>query len=102
MAETGLALIVEDDEGVRFVLERALRAVGLQTVAVETVASGRDAVANHSFVCAFVDIRLPDGSGLDLAEEIANRRQRPCWQTPQSGTKPPHSTGLKHERSQRA
>jgi two-component system nitrogen regulation response regulator GlnG len=77
MADTALGLIVEDDEGVRFVLERALRAIGLQTVAVETVASARAAISAQSFVCAFVDIRLPDGSGLDLVPEIAARARRP-------------------------
>jgi two-component system nitrogen regulation response regulator GlnG len=77
MADSGLGLIVEDDPGVRFVLERALQAVGLKTIAVETLASARDTLSSHSFSCAFVDIRLPDGSGLDLASEIAARRQRP-------------------------
>ena len=77
MADTDLGLIVEDDPGVRFVLERALQAVGLQTVAVETLASARDAIGSQNFTCAFVDIRLPDGSGLDLASEIASRRARP-------------------------
>jgi two-component system nitrogen regulation response regulator GlnG len=77
MAESGLGLIVEDDPGVRFVLERALQAVGLQTLAVETMASARDVIGSKAFTCAFVDIRLPDGSGLDLATEIVGGKQRP-------------------------
>ena len=43
----------------------------------ETLASARDTLGSRTFSCAFVDIRLPDGSGLDLASEIAARKQRP-------------------------
>jgi two-component system nitrogen regulation response regulator GlnG len=68
---------VEDDAGVRFVLERALKAAGLEAVGVESLAAARVALAAQSFACAFVDIRLPDGNGLDLATEISSRRDRP-------------------------
>jgi len=71
------ALVVEDDEGVRFVLERALAGAGLSPRGAATLAEGRAALAAESFVCAFADIRLPDGSGLDLAGEIARLPERP-------------------------
>ena len=56
------ALIVEDDPGVRFVVERAVQAVGLVTVSAGTLAQARQALASQKFACAFLDIRLPDGS----------------------------------------
>lgn len=77
MAERLEALIVEDEAGVRFVLERALQAAGLSTVSAENVAEARTAIEQRQFVCAFADIRLPDGSGLDLAEQIAQLPNRP-------------------------
>ena len=77
MSEGPVALLVEDDAGVRFVLERALKTAGLSAMSVATIGEARAALSKHAFTCAFVDIRLPDGNGLDLASEIATRRDRP-------------------------
>lgn len=73
----GCALVVEDEEGVRFVLERALQQAGLRTVGVGSLAEARQAVQRERPVCVFIDVRLPDGSGLDLASEVAGRDPRP-------------------------
>jgi two-component system nitrogen regulation response regulator GlnG len=71
------ALVVEDEDGVRFVLSRALEAAGLQVALAATLGEARAAVAQESFSCVFTDIRLPDGSGLDLVKELAGQLPRP-------------------------
>lgn len=71
------ALVVDDEPGIRFVLERALRAAGLDPLGVGTLAEAREAIRTGTFACAFTDIRLPDGDGLDLAAELAALPKRP-------------------------
>jgi DNA-binding response OmpR family regulator len=58
-------LVVEDEAGVRRVLARALAAFGHVEVAT-TCAAARAALLTRPFDAVIIDVRLPDGSGLDL------------------------------------
>jgi len=75
-----LRILLLEDEGVnrslvRAVLSRApddaLRAA--QLVEAATIAEARELLARDRFHVALLDIRVPDGSGLDLARELAGR-----------------------------
>ena len=62
----GTILIADDEESIRWVLERALKQGGH---AVVTVGSGTDALSalrGRSFDVALIDIKMPDLSGLDV------------------------------------
>jgi two-component system nitrogen regulation response regulator GlnG len=62
----GTILVADDEESIRFVLERACTQSGHT---VETVASGTEALEalrNRRFDVALVDIKMPDLSGLDV------------------------------------
>jgi DNA-binding NtrC family response regulator len=59
-------LVADDEESIRWVLERACAQQGH---AVRTVASGNEALAalrSNAFDVALIDIRMPDLSGLDV------------------------------------
>ncbi|MFM2153384.1 MAG: hypothetical protein RL199_1819 [Pseudomonadota bacterium] len=71
------ALVVDDEPGIRFVLVRALRGAGLAAEEAANVAEARHRLADELFSAVFVDIRLPDGSGLDLARELSHLDPRP-------------------------
>ncbi len=71
------ALVVDDEPGIRFVLQRALAGAGLDVTATGSAAEARRAIEGERFVLAFVDIRLPDGSGLDVASDLARSPARP-------------------------
>src|SRR5439155_183953 len=63
---TGTILVADDEESIRWVLERALAQGGHRVV---TAASGTDALATlraESFDIALLDIKMPDLSGLDV------------------------------------
>jgi DNA-binding NtrC family response regulator len=84
MAERGEAgrgdnrvLVLDDEAGVRFVLERALSAAGLVPVPAASVAEARARASEGPLAAAFLDIRLPDGSGLEVAAELSRLAHRP-------------------------
>src|SRR5581483_2482350 len=63
---TGSILVADDEESIRWVLERACAQHGHT---VQTVGSGSEALAalrQGSFDVALVDIKMPDLSGLDV------------------------------------
>lgn len=62
-------LILEDDPHVGRAIEHALRPLSTTHWAT-TCAAAREAFASRKWCGAILDIHLPDGSGLDLLEEL--------------------------------
>jgi DNA-binding NtrC family response regulator len=67
----GRVLIVEDERLIRWSLRTALEAEGLEIVEAATVADGRAALAAADPDAVLCDVRLPDGSGLDVVRQVA-------------------------------
>lgn len=63
-------LIVDDDDLMRISLEDRLRMEGFNTCSAPDIASARDLMATRFFDLVTTDIRLPDGDGRALFEEI--------------------------------
>jgi DNA-binding NtrC family response regulator len=63
-------LVVEDEASIRDGLVRALRGSSLTVVAVGSLAEARAAIANRTCDAILLDLRLPDGDGLDLLAEV--------------------------------
>jgi len=68
-------LVVEDEKAVRQGLERVLQGAGWQVQAAEDLAGARKALADGGVACVLLDVRLPDGDGLQFLEEL--RKERP-------------------------
>ncbi|HET7747631.1 MAG TPA: sigma-54 dependent transcriptional regulator [Vicinamibacteria bacterium] len=64
-------LVVEDDPALSEVLCDELRDRGHMVVPAGSVAAGRDEIRQHEFDVALLDLMLPDGSGLEVLEHIA-------------------------------
>jgi two-component system nitrogen regulation response regulator GlnG len=78
MSESGRVWVVDDDEAIRFVLERALTRAGYRVETHSTVASVRDALDTHVPDVILTDIRLPDADGLILLDSLrAQQRDVP-------------------------
>ena len=58
-------LICDDEPNICFVLSRALRQAGFETVTVHTLADAETALSDGRADILFLDIFLPDGNGLD-------------------------------------
>lgn len=63
-------LIVEDEPDIASMLEEALSVAQFDVVMAPTRKAAIDALERQTFDIALIDLRLPDGSGLDLAREI--------------------------------
>ncbi|WP_051402290.1 ActR/PrrA/RegA family redox response regulator transcription factor [Lutibaculum baratangense] len=67
-------LILDDDRPFRSRLARALEKRGFDVTEAETVAEGAAAVDRAPPAFAVVDMRLEDGSGLDVLRELKEKR----------------------------
>jgi len=62
--------IVDDDQAIRWVLEKALARAGVPTRSFSSAAGVLDALMTESPSTLVSDIRMPGGSGLELLREI--------------------------------
>jgi CheY-like chemotaxis protein len=69
-----VVLVVEDEKDLVATYERLLRRQGCSVTAAGTVHDGLAALDATRFVLIIADLRLPDGSGLDI---VRAARQRP-------------------------
>ena len=67
------ALIVDDERDIRELLVLTLGRMGLRTETAATVAAARAMLAKDRFDLCLTDMRLPDGSGMELVQELAAR-----------------------------
>ena len=73
-----LGLIVDDEADIRELLEITLSRMGVRSEAAASVAEAKEQLSRRSFSLCITDMRLPDGSGLDIIGHI----QRHSPQTP--------------------
>src|SRR5690606_10271028 len=64
----GPLLLVEDHPGLRAVLVDAATGEGIEVEAVETVAAARRHLATGTFAFVLTDLKLPDGTGLEVVD----------------------------------
>ena len=62
------ALIVDDDDGIRWVLSRVLKEQGFEVVEAPDMAAAKQAVDAYIFSIVFLDVFLPDGNGMQALE----------------------------------
>ena len=72
------ALVIDDEPDIRELLEITLGRMGIDTEAADSVASARRQLAAGGFDLCLTDLRLPDGSGMDVVDHI----QEHCPQLP--------------------
>ena len=63
-------LVVDDEPDLRELLELTLIRMGLDVDSAATVSEARTALSNTSYALCLTDMRLPDGSGMELVEAI--------------------------------
>jgi len=73
MSETRSVLIVDDEHDIRELLVLTLSRMGLRTETAPTLSAARELLASSTYDLCLTDMRLPDGSGLDLVGEISTR-----------------------------
>src|ERR1051325_11828750 len=63
-------LHVEDDPDVRLLIAGSLQAFGYMVVTAGTVAEAMQLARDLRFDLCILDVRLPDGSGIDLCRQL--------------------------------
>ncbi|MEO7095969.1 MAG: response regulator [Polyangiales bacterium] len=63
-------LIVDDSLTVRMDLSEALEAAGFRAVPCRTITEARAALRTQQIALAILDVRLPDGDGIDLLAQV--------------------------------
>jgi DNA-binding NtrC family response regulator len=63
-------LVVDDQESIRHFVSKALADDGYQVHTAGSMREAREALQQEMPDCAVLDLKLPDGSGLDLLREI--------------------------------
>jgi DNA-binding NtrC family response regulator len=66
----GRILIVEDEQEIREGLLEVFQSEGYETTGAETLANARRELSQAFFDLVLLDLRLPDGSGLDLLADL--------------------------------
>lgn len=63
-------LIIDDEPDIRELLELTLGRMNLETRAAANLEEARNLLANYEFDLCLTDMRLPDGSGIDMVRHI--------------------------------
>jgi len=66
-------LVLEDEASLRDILSMILEDFGYEVEEAETLAEAREKAEKEEFDLALVDLRLPDGFGMDLVREIKRK-----------------------------
>jgi DNA-binding NtrC family response regulator len=77
--EPAVIVLVEDDAGMRRLLEEELGELGHEVFSVQDVRSAQAAVRDHEPAVVVADLRLPDGSALALLEEVRQLPHPPAF-----------------------
>jgi two-component system response regulator PilR (NtrC family) len=64
-------LVVDDEADLRELLEITLVKMGLDVDSASTVREARSLLGQHDYALVLTDMRLPDGTGLELVREVA-------------------------------
>ena len=73
----GTILIVDDDLEICETMESLVGRLAHDCSTVQTLSDGRRMLREQSFDVVFLDVRLPDGNGLDLLAELTEQKDAP-------------------------
>jgi len=71
-------LVADDEDSLRWVLEKGLRQAGYDVVSVKDGAAAVRAVEDEAFDLVFVDVRMPGMDGLAALAKMRERRPEAC------------------------
>lgn len=63
-------LLVEDDSGLAYATEYALKQENFLTTIADSLANARTMIANNNYDLILLDVMLPDGTGYDFCKEL--------------------------------
>nr|WP_279052563.1 sigma-54 dependent transcriptional regulator [Acinetobacter tandoii] len=73
VAQQPLVLFVDDEEDLCTLMQMMLSRMGIETHVAYHIAQAKKMLSEHHYDVCFTDLNLPDGSGLELVEEISQQ-----------------------------
>jgi two-component system response regulator PilR (NtrC family) len=73
VAQQPLVLFVDDEEDLCTLMQMMLSRMGIETHVAYRIAQAKKMLSEHHYDVCFTDLNLPDGSGLELVEEISQQ-----------------------------
>jgi DNA-binding NtrC family response regulator len=70
-------LVVDDEQLVRWFLDRALRKGGHDVVTASTIAEAAERLKSDELDVLFIDLRMPEGGGVELIRQLDQQATRP-------------------------
>jgi two-component system response regulator PilR (NtrC family) len=70
-------LVVDDEADLRELLSLTLGRLGLDVDAADSVERARELLARNRYALCLTDMRLPDGTGIELVQQVAARGDTP-------------------------
>ncbi|MBC3874732.1 sigma-54-dependent Fis family transcriptional regulator [Undibacterium sp. LX15W] len=71
MSHPARILVIDDEAHLRELLEITLIKMGLEVDTAESLEAARRFLTKHTYSLVLTDMRLPDGSGLEMVEEVS-------------------------------
>lgn len=70
-------LVVDDEQLVRWFLDRALKKSGHDVITAASITEAAEKLRTGNIDLLFVDLRMPEGGGVELIRQLENAEQRP-------------------------
>ena len=65
-----LALIIDDEPGIRELLDITMKRMGVDCYTAENLTRARELLNQHTFDICLTDMKLPDGDGVEFVSEV--------------------------------
>lgn len=69
-------LVVDDEQLVRWFMERALRKGGHEVITASNIAEAYEKLSAEDIDLLFIDLRMPEGNGLEVIKKVINSPKR--------------------------
>jgi DNA-binding NtrC family response regulator len=70
-------LVVDDEQLVRWFMDRALRKGGHEVITASNVSEASERMQSEEIDLLFIDLRMPEGNGTELIKKVVNLPRKP-------------------------
>lgn len=70
-------LVVDDEQLVRWFLDRALKKSGHQVITASNIGEAAEKLKSEDIDLLFVDLRMPEGNGTELIRKVGDLSKKP-------------------------
>lgn len=69
-------LVVDDEQLVRWFMERALRHAGHEVITASSIADAYEKLSSQDIDLLIIDLRMPQGNGLEVVKKVVDSQKK--------------------------